>query len=189
MPFSFFPLPNHYRKFLAGRLFIRILCLSLCGRIVTPAISKPRKQRSLGACSSTVARGYCREGSMKLLAQFYGFFALGWLMFSVARADDAPPDPAVIGPALAARVVGTYHDPPRQIVSQRIGDGAVLGNGDLGVMAGGPPDKLRFYFGKADFWSIQASIRINVTINERSVAKCLPCRRYGSSWFCMLIRT
>jgi len=32
-----------------------------------------------------------------------------------------------------------------------------LGNGDLGIAMGGPPEEQRFYFGKNDFWSQQES--------------------------------
>lgn len=47
--------------------------------------------------------------------------------------------------------------PPQHVPSGTVVDGPILGNGDVGVVIGGPPDDLRFYIGKNDFWSQQAS--------------------------------
>lgn len=35
-------------------------------------------------------------------------------------------------------------------------DGPIMGNGDVGIAMGGPPEQQRFYIGKNDFWSQQA---------------------------------
>ena len=89
---------------------------------------------------------------MKHAPAFLFLLSFGLFPNSGAWADDTAPDSSILGPQLAATVVGTYHSPPRQIGSQKMADGPVVGNGDLGVMAGGSPDKLSFYFGKADFF-------------------------------------
>ena len=47
--------------------------------------------------------------------------------------------------------------PPQHVPSGTIVDGALMGNGDLGVVIGGPPEHQRFYIGKNDFWSQQMS--------------------------------
>ena len=46
---------------------------------------------------------------------------------------------------------------PEHVPSGTVVDGPILGNGDLGVAIGGPPEMQRFYIGKNDFWSQQAS--------------------------------
>lgn len=48
-------------------------------------------------------------------------------------------------------------EPPKHVPSGKVVDGPLIGNGDLGVVIGGPPDRQRFYVGKDDFWSQQAS--------------------------------
>lgn len=42
--------------------------------------------------------------------------------------------------------------PPRMVPSRKVVDGPVIGNGDVGVVLSGPPDKLRFWISKNDFW-------------------------------------
>lgn len=43
--------------------------------------------------------------------------------------------------------------PPEHVPSGTVVDGPILGNGDVGVAIGGPPEDQRFYIGKNDFWS------------------------------------
>lgn len=43
-------------------------------------------------------------------------------------------------------------EPPTQVPSTKTPDGALAGNGDLGITLGGTPDNLHFYIGKNDFW-------------------------------------
>jgi hypothetical protein len=45
--------------------------------------------------------------------------------------------------------------PPSHVPSGTVVDGPIAGNGDLGLVIGGPPELQRFYFGKNDFWSQQ----------------------------------
>jgi len=49
-------------------------------------------------------------------------------------------------------MVAVFHEPPKHVPMRQMGDGPLLGNGDLGVMLGGPPNALRFWIGKNDFW-------------------------------------
>jgi hypothetical protein len=44
------------------------------------------------------------------------------------------------------------------VPSGTVVDGPILGNGDLGVAIGGPPEEQSFYFGKNDFWTQQESV-------------------------------
>lgn len=41
---------------------------------------------------------------------------------------------------------------PQHVPTDKTPDGAVAGNGDIGITLGGTPDKLCFYIGKNDFW-------------------------------------
>jgi alpha-L-fucosidase 2 len=41
---------------------------------------------------------------------------------------------------------------PKQVPTQGIPDGPLLGNGDVGVALAGPPENQQFYIGKNDFW-------------------------------------
>ena len=41
---------------------------------------------------------------------------------------------------------------PKMVPTPKTPDGALAGNGDIGLTFGGTPDKLQFYFGKNDFW-------------------------------------
>jgi alpha-L-fucosidase 2 len=42
--------------------------------------------------------------------------------------------------------------PPAMVPTAKTPDGALAGNGDIGLTFGGTPDRLVFYFGKNDFW-------------------------------------
>lgn len=52
----------------------------------------------------------------------------------------------------AGRYKAVLTSPPKQVPTSKTPDGALAGNGDIGLTLGGPPDKLTFYFGKNDFW-------------------------------------
>ncbi len=62
---------------------------------------------------------------------------------------DAPPFSArtIIGKHKAR-----FTEPPHKIPSNYHVDGPLLGNGDVGVVLAGPPEKLQFLFSKNDFW-------------------------------------
>jgi hypothetical protein len=42
--------------------------------------------------------------------------------------------------------------PPKMVPTPKTPDGALAGNGDIGLTLGGTPDRLQFYIGKNDFW-------------------------------------
>jgi len=58
---------------------------------------------------------------------------------------------------IVARQTLVMTKPPAHIPSGTVVDGPILGNGDVGVAIGGPPEQQQFYLGKNDFWSQQAS--------------------------------
>ena len=61
------------------------------------------------------------------------------------------------GPDIVAKHTFVMTQPPQHVPTGTVVDGPILGNGDLGVALGGPPEDQRFYFGKNDFWSQQQS--------------------------------
>ena len=63
------------------------------------------------------------------------------------------PDIAVTGQQLAANVHGNF-SPFKGGTSQKMPDGPVAGNGDVGLVMSGTSDRLRFSIGKADFWGV-----------------------------------
>ena len=72
--------------------------------------------------------------------------ALAALVCGGALAADAE-----IGPI--ARHVAVFDKPPRLVPTRGMTDGPLLGNGDVGVVLGGPASEQLFYIGKNDFWS------------------------------------
>jgi alpha-L-fucosidase 2 len=50
----------------------------------------------------------------------------------------------------------TFTAPANRVPSQSMVDGALLGNGDIGVVVAGAPAALRFHVGKNDFWGQKA---------------------------------
>lgn len=47
--------------------------------------------------------------------------------------------------------------PPAHVPAADSVDAPLLGNGDMGVCLGGPPEALRFYLSKNDFWRLQSA--------------------------------
>ena len=55
---------------------------------------------------------------------------------------------AIVGP-----IHGISTEPPKNVITPKFTSGALMGNGDIGVVAGGPTmTEQRFSFGKSDFW-------------------------------------
>lgn len=52
----------------------------------------------------------------------------------------------------AGRYNAVLTSPPKHVPTSKTPDGALAGNGDIGLTLGGTADKLQFYFGKNDFW-------------------------------------
>ncbi|MEI8372843.1 MAG: hypothetical protein WCJ35_08420 [Planctomycetota bacterium] len=91
-------------------------------------------------------------------------------LVSLGQAWAAPADMQMH--ADAQRIVSQYKavfnkSNPRRLGMQVAGgtpsrtavDGPLLGNGDLGVVIGGPPEAQHFYISKADFWRFQGGHR------------------------------
>lgn len=55
-------------------------------------------------------------------------------------------------------LTGVYSEPPKKFVQGGFTDGAMLGNGDVGVAIGGDLRTLTYYFGKNDFWTDDAAL-------------------------------
>ena len=52
----------------------------------------------------------------------------------------------------AGKYNAVLHSPPKHVPTTKTPDGALAGNGDIGLTLGGTPDNLTFYLGKNDFW-------------------------------------
>jgi len=63
-------------------------------------------------------------------------------------AQEHPPEASLV----VARHTAVFTRPPRNVPTNMMPDGPLLGNGDLGVVVAGPPEDQRFYLGKNDFW-------------------------------------
>jgi len=53
------------------------------------------------------------------------------------------------------RYVAKFHEYPRKVPTNVVVDGPIIGNGDIGVTLGGPPEAQRFWISKSDFWKAQ----------------------------------
>ena len=60
---------------------------------------------------------------------------------------------AALAEPVVSRHVATFTQPPSHVPTNAMPDGPLLGNGDVGVVLGGPPEAQRFYLGKNDFWT------------------------------------
>jgi len=59
---------------------------------------------------------------------------------------------AVAQDIYAGRYNAIITSPPKMVPTTKTPDGALAGNGDIGLVLGGNPDQLTFYIGKNDFW-------------------------------------
>ena len=55
---------------------------------------------------------------------------------------------------IASKYSGRWSKPPQKVPTQKLVDGPILGNGDLGVVAGGPAEKMTFFVGLNQFWAL-----------------------------------
>jgi len=89
----------------------------------------------------------------------FGRLAVASIIFSFSRlfliaADDSSiPDVATTAQQVVENVHGTF-SPFKGGTSNKLPDGPVAGNGDIGLVLGGSPDQLHCYIGKADFWGV-----------------------------------
>ncbi len=76
------------------------------------------------------------------------------LVTACVQAQNGQPDRdwAKLKPILE-KIHGIATEPPKNLVTPKFTAGALMGNGDIGVVAGDMTvDAQRFYFGKSDFW-------------------------------------
>ena len=52
----------------------------------------------------------------------------------------------------ASKHKGVFDEPPQKIPTNKVVDGPLLGNGDVGVVLSGAPEAQRFWISKCDFW-------------------------------------
>jgi hypothetical protein len=64
------------------------------------------------------------------------------------------PDPGAMGRDLSANISGHYSAPSKHLITDKVTDGMVTGNGDLAITVGGESSALKFYLGKADFFGV-----------------------------------
>ena len=62
---------------------------------------------------------------------------------------------------LLASIHGISTAPPEKLVTPKYTSGALMGNGDIGVVAGDTTTSQRFYFGKSDFWGTHWNVGHN----------------------------
>lgn len=79
----------------------------------------------------------------------------GLLLQDVAMADNAKEADQVAADALqiVESCQAIFTAPPHNVPTKGMPDGPLLGNGDVGVVFAGPPEKQVFYIGKNDFWT------------------------------------
>jgi hypothetical protein len=66
--------------------------------------------------------------------------------------------------ALLGGIHGVSTAPPANLISSKYTSGALMGNGDIGVVAGDPlPTQQTFWFGKTDFWGSHWNAKRNNT--------------------------
>jgi hypothetical protein len=69
-----------------------------------------------------------------------------------AQSRDAVPQWTAVQAKLDG-ILGVFTSPPENLITPKYTSGALMGNGDIGVVAGGPDTTAqRFSFGKSDFW-------------------------------------
>ena len=79
---------------------------------------------------------------------------IGTSLCEIAGAQPIPPRVMNMGWQLASQVHGIYSHPPSEVPSRGMTGGVLEGNGNLGVVLGGPADRCTFYMGRNDFWSV-----------------------------------
>jgi hypothetical protein len=54
--------------------------------------------------------------------------------------------------SLVSKHSAIFNNPPKRVPDKLVVDGPLIGNGDIGVVLSGEPDKLTFWISKCDFW-------------------------------------
>jgi alpha-L-fucosidase 2 len=83
------------------------------------------------------------------------YYVISLFLGSIALAGPPTvPEPAEVAKSTVADIHGIFDVPPKGTPSEKMPDGPVTGNGDLGLVIGGKPNLLKFYLGKADFFGV-----------------------------------
>ncbi len=90
-------------------------------------------------------------------------FFLGIVSTATCWASDVDKDTAWASvQALLAGIHGVSTVPPANLISSKYSSGALMGNGDIGVVAGDASvSQQTFHFGKSDFWGARRPVRHN----------------------------
>jgi glycosyl hydrolase family 95 len=89
-------------------------------------------------------------------------FAPAWACTDADEETGTVPGETGLSPAFkdTKRIVSphkaVFTEPPRKIPSDTAVDAPLLGNGDMGVAFGGPPEAPRFWLAKNDFWRLKS---------------------------------
>jgi len=59
---------------------------------------------------------------------------------------------------IVSKYKGVFDKPPGNVPTDKVVDGPLLGNGDVGVVISGAPEAQRFWFSKCDFWKAKPGI-------------------------------
>jgi alpha-L-fucosidase 2 len=86
------------------------------------------------------------------LNRMYRLVLFAYLIVTSSPAQQTDSSSAIVG-----RQTFVMTKPPVRVPSGTVVDGPILGNGDVGVALAGAAEQQRFYIGKNDFWSRQAS--------------------------------
>lgn len=104
---------------------------------------------------------------LPLPAGFYRRFFLGTLLLSclslqtvLAQTTELDADWHSLQHLLSG-IQGVSTAPPKDVVTPKYTSGALMGNGDIGVVAGDTATSQKFYFGKSDFWGSHWNTRHN----------------------------
>ena len=100
------------------------------------------------------------EGALRRILMMKLAFRALIILLSVALADANPAVAQSAGEAkdwltlqaMLQQIHGISTAPPEKLVTPKYTTGALMGNGDIGVVAGDTTTSQRFYFGKSDFW-------------------------------------
>jgi len=99
---------------------------------------------------------FCARMAFSLLAAS----SLATPFFAVGQTTDSAKDWATLQ-ALLGGIHGIATAPPVKVVTPKYTEGALMGNGDIGVVAGDTTTSQRFYFGKSDFWGTHWNVGHN----------------------------
>ena len=72
------------------------------------------------------------------------------------------------------RYKAVFHQPPNAVPARDYFDGPLLGNGDLGVVIGGLPEKQQFWISKCDFWRAMPRYPLFTPVNVGCLEVSIP---------------